>query len=315
MTLVVNANPAMDDGVYQFAATPANRQRLYVARVSGLYYSDDLGGSWESAYESLNLPAALATLAVVAPPAPKKAALFAGINGGLLHSPDGGGHWQSLRFADPQPAVAALAASPTYMEDGCLFAGTLEDGLLYSTDFGSHWQTGNLGLIDLHTLCLAVSPDFKEDQTVWLGTQTGLFCSHTGGRAWREVPLPTGYETILSLAVSADADRQVYTLWAGTETAGLWRSADRGHDWVRLGAKELTGAINQIVWEPGSQTLVVVCEGELWRNARAGDHWQRVKAPDLKEGSVTAVTLAPDAAGRMGLLVGLEGGQTSWVRL
>lgn len=316
MTLTIVSDPTLEEGVYQFAAAPANRKqgrRVYAARVSGLYYTEDEGQTWGSAYASLNLPAALATLSVVVPhDSQAKHDLFAGLNGGLLHSTDGGGHWATFNFADPQPAVATLVASPDYAEDGRLWAGTLEDGVWYSTDFGGNWQTGNIGLIDLSVLCLAVSPAFKDDGTLFAGTPSGLFASRNGGRAWREVPLPMGFEAVLSLVISP-AYAEDGTLWAGTETQGLWRSADRGEQWARQGAKELTGAINQVVMDLVSGTGLAVAEGEVWllRNGR----WARCKAAALENKTVTSVLATQGLAAGASVLAGLDGGQTVRARL
>lgn len=298
----------LEDVVYQFAIPAETDSAWFAARLSGLYYSDDEGAGWTPAYASLKLPEPLATLSVLAlPSVENKPNVWAGFNGGLLKSRDGGGRWQRVSLADPDPAVVALAASPTYIEDGCLFAATLQDGLWYSRDYGEHWHTGNLGLIDLNSLSLGVSPDFKNDQTVWLGTQTGLFYSRTGGQAWREVTLPVGYESVLSLALSPHSAKE-NTILVGTETQGLWRSSDKGQSWVRIGVAELTGAINQIAFEPETQTWCVLADGVLWRSNKTGSQWRKVKVG--AEASLTAVAACP-----AGVLVGFEGGAIARVRL
>jgi photosystem II stability/assembly factor-like uncharacterized protein len=300
------AESQVEDLIYQFAAAPAGRKKsgpIFAARVSGLYVSEDEGATWALAYESLNLPESLATLAVIALP---DGVVVAGFNGGLLRSTDGGKQWENTPFAEPQPAIVALA----YAEDGSVFAGTLEDGVLYSTNFGEDWQTGNIGLIDSNVLCLGVSPNFKNDSTVWAGTQSGLFCSRNGGRAWREVELPMGYEAVISLAHVDDG-----TLFVGTETQGLWRSTDKGKTWERLGAKALTGAINQIVVTPDfaeTARMLVVAEDGVWLSEDGGKQWQ---AAALEDKSVTTV-LAPRGLGAGAtVLVGVEGGETVRIRL
>jgi photosystem II stability/assembly factor-like uncharacterized protein len=71
------------------------------------------------------------------------------------------------------------------------------------------------------------------DETIFAGTDSALYFSYNGGRAWRPLPFPEDAAPILSLAVSPDF-AQDQTLFAGTEGNGLHRSQNRGQSWQKL---------------------------------------------------------------------------------
>jgi photosystem II stability/assembly factor-like uncharacterized protein len=66
------------------------------------------------------------------------------------------------------------------------------------------------------------------------GPESGIFRSMNGGRAWREVDFPTEFAPVISLQLSPNYTEDG-TLYAGTESHGLFVSSDRGKTWSRLG--------------------------------------------------------------------------------
>jgi photosystem II stability/assembly factor-like uncharacterized protein len=291
----------LQDTVYQLTGGGGV---LFAARQTGLFCSLDGGQSWQDAFASLNLTEPLPTVAVALPPNfATGGPVFAGLAGGILRSTDGGATWETLPLPPPPPMIAALAFSPHYEQDGVIFAATFEDGVLFSSDRGGHWVAWNFGLLDLNALCLAVSPNFAADETVFVGTQSGIFRSTNGGRAWREVELPIGYEAVLSLACSPNfaTDR---TIWAGTEAQGLLASYDGGDTWQRLAADQLLDPINQIVIDPGSsQNILLLHSGSVLFSSDGGANWSPWQAEALADQDVSAI-IAPQGV-RPGAVVWL----------
>jgi photosystem II stability/assembly factor-like uncharacterized protein len=124
----------LEDIVYDLAASPAFEQDgiCFAARPGGLFRSEDGGRTWQHAYASLDLEAALTTAAVALSPAfQTDASVFAGASGGVLRSTDAGLTWLVASFPNPPPFVSCLAISPDFARDGTLFAATLEDGVFY----------------------------------------------------------------------------------------------------------------------------------------------------------------------------------------
>lgn len=285
---------------------------LFAACNSGLYCTDDGGLNWQMAYQSLDLSEPLPTLTVaISQDFEHDPRIFAGLSGGILRSLNSGQSWENITLPPPPPVISALELSPNFEQDGIVFAATLEDGVLFSADRGHNFGGWNFGLLDLNVLCLAISPDFAKDETVFVGTQSGVFRSMNGGRAWREVDLPVGYEAVLSLALSPDFARDGILL-AGTETQGLLLATDAGESWQRLGADVFTDAIDAIQLASDFSTrpeILALHGGTLLHSTDRGQTWTRWRENLLAEEHVTAI-LAPQGFDPGALvLVGLVNGK------
>jgi photosystem II stability/assembly factor-like uncharacterized protein len=303
----------------------------FAARSSGLYRSEDSGRTWHAAYASLNLETPLPTTSVVVSPHfEEDHSVFAGVPGGVLRSVDGGQHWTMSPLVSPPPVVSALVISPNFMHDGVLLAGTMEDGVFRSPDHGRHWSAWNFGLLDLNVLSLAISPDFPDDETLFVGTESGIFYSINGGRAWREVDLPIGYEPVISLAIVPDtrahqrhgptlADRPWRgIIFAGTETQGVLRSTDGGTTWEQVGKKHLTDPVNALLLPPDfaerGEVLALMDKG-MFLSRDAGETWGKWLNKRL-DGQGGSAMLAPNGLGPGAwLLIGLANGEIARIEL
>jgi len=309
-------NSQVEDYIYQLTASAnlkgTGNPLYFAARASGLFLSDDEGLHWRSAYDSLKLQAPIPTMAVaIQPDFTHTSLVLAGVGGGILRSIDRGQTWETIPLPPPPPIVSTLVFSPNYIQDGIIFAGTMEDGVLFSSDRGHSFASWNFGLLDLNILCLAISPGFAEDEILYAGTQSGIFRSSNGGRAWREVDLPFGFEAVISLALSPNHIQDRLVL-AGTETKGLWRSSDGGKTWEQLGQDSVLDPINNIMLSPEYPTkseLMVLHGGEVLSSVDDGKTWKQWKPELLAESNVTAV-FAPQGIGAgCPVLVGLEDGK------
>ena len=303
-------NIPSEDFVYSFAALPG-LEKCLAACASGLYSSVDGGRTWQDAFESLHLPEALTTTsAVFSPDFSNDHTLFAGVPGSVLRSLDGGKTWQAATFPTPPPAVSCLAISPNFAADGILFAGTMEDGVFYTSDRGTTWVSWNFGLLDLNILCLAASPNFARDETLFVGTSSGLFRSTNGGRAWREVELPSGLDPVISLAISPGFEKDGILL-AGTETGLLCLSRDGGASWTTVRVADEETPLNSIFIpaDPGAQQALTLAGAQPLISADGGQSWQPLALDLSAEAEVTALIAPAGLASGSPLLVGLLGGE------
>lgn len=233
----------VDDAPFALAASPefARDGICFAACGAGLFRSLDGGESWDLLPTSSE---PVTTALAVSPAFARDRSVFAAVKGGVLRSSDAGDTWFTAAFAAPPPVFSALFASPDFERDGLLLAGTLEDGVFSSADRGARWQAWNFGLFDLNVLCLALSPAWTQDETVYAGTETGLYRSTNGGRAWRHSAFPTELAPALSIACFEDGDST--HLLVGSENNGLLRSCDQGDSWEQVGDGVVSGAVNQL---------------------------------------------------------------------
>jgi len=277
-------------------------EACFAARASGLYRSDDGGCTWTIAYRAPDLDRPLTTTALVA----SGQEIFAGVKGGILRSSNGGADWFSAVLPPPPPLISALAVSPAFAEDGVVVAGTAEDGVFVSTDRGIQWQPWNFGLLDLTVHAVALSPHFSADQTVLIGTESGIFRSRNGGRAWRGVSFPPEAAPVLSLSPSPDfiRDRRWF---AGTEGNGLYTSGDNGDTWERIAAESITGAVNAIAMPPACpEELWLLLDDRLLLSRDLGVRWTPHSAPFPVESQ--ALALLPGSGPQHPTLVGFADG-------
>jgi len=299
--------------VYAIAVSPnyARDGGCFAACDSGLYRSEDGGRTWQFAYSDFTGDTPPSTTAVaISPDFTTSPYVFAGGHGGILRSADGGRTWSLAILPSPPPLVSTLAVSPQFIQDGTVFAGTLEDGVFRSNDRGGHWVAWNFGLLDLSIFALAVSPNFAPDDTLFVGTEIGIFVSANGGRAWREVDFPIDHAPVLSLALSPGYAEDGI-MYAGTETHGLLRSDDRGHSWRSVGEGQLSGSVNAITLAPAFPQrleILIQLDGTVLVSHDGGTSWsERVTLPAQQR--VAAVAAPHGFCRDAPLLVGLvEGG-------
>ena len=289
------------DATYALAASPdfARDGLCFAACGSGLYRSGDGGESWRKLRTSSEL---VTTAVAVSPAFEQDRSVFAAVKGGILRSSDAGDTWFTAAFPAPPPVFSSLLVSPDFERDGFLLAATLEDGVFSSTDRGGRWQPWNFGLFDLNVLCIALSPAWIEDETVYAGTETGLYRSANGGRAWRHTGFPAECAPALCIVCIKDGDSRATRLIVGTEQHGLIASCDNGETWERLAANSISGAVNQLhVGGRGDDGLAIhaLVEDGILRSDDAGRTWTETLSA---EGMPTAMLPLADR-----ILLGIGG--------
>lgn len=292
------------DYVYGLALSPAFEQDgiCFAAKRSGLFRSDDGGESWSACFTATDEHSAptAATALVLSPAFETDQTLYAASRGAVMCSMDGGQHWQYAGLPFATSIVSALGISPNFEQDGIVLAATLEDGVLRSVNRGEGWVAWNFGLLDWHVQCMAVSPDFAQDETVYIGCDSGLFISHTGGRAWRNLPLPDESAPVSSVSSSPQGPA---SLWVGTEAGRLFGYQGNAFTELRLPA-ELQGERIHSITAQG-ETLIVGLQTQLLVRDTQGQHWQRSESTPDEYSEITSVALTSDGqAGLMGCLSG-----------
>ena len=289
------------DAVYALAASPeiARDGICFAACAAGLYRSLDGGESWRRLPA---LPAMAMTALALSPAFAEDRSVFAAVKGGVLRSSDGGDTWFTTAFPAPPPLFSALVVSPDFERDGMLLAATLEDGVFSSEDRGARWQPWNFGLFDLNVLSLALSPAWSVDETVYVGTETGLYRSTNGGRAWRYTGFPSELAPTLCLVCLQESASGVHAVLAGTESNGLYASIDQGDTWERLAADAIPGAVNQLRLRKeanGRLSVFALTDDGVLRSDDCGRSWSALLRVD---GAPTAMLPLDD-----GLLLGVQG--------
>ena len=271
-----------DETVFALAACVQDGT-CFAACSSGLYRSRDGGRNWKSLRTS---DERLTTTAVaLSPDYAHDRSLFAAVKGGILRSSDGGDTWFTTGFPAPPPLFTTIQVSPNFEADGMLLAGTMEDGVFSSTDRGHRWQPWNFGLFDLSVFCLALSPNWSTDETALAGTESGLYRSANGGRAWRFTAFPPTFAPVQCVAWLQDDISNQSLILAGTESHGLLASHDHGELWQRFAEEAIPDAVNQLVAlhnQDGGYTLFALVDAGVLRSDDCARSWTvvvRTEAP------------------------------------
>jgi photosystem II stability/assembly factor-like uncharacterized protein len=175
--------------------------------------------------------------------------------------------------------VLALAASPAAVRAQVqvisrMFAATT-DGPFITYSWGEHWTRlrpdvrGLAGEVDVF-LCLGPA--------VFAGGSAGVFVSDDFGENYRRIDRwPADAGAVMSFH-AARLFALEPTVFAGTSN-GLYRSTDGGGEWERVGAREITSAVRDIVW-PGPE-LFIATDAGLYRTVDQGKLFVRLDgAPD-----------------------------------
>ncbi|MBI2570175.1 MAG: hypothetical protein HYV63_24495 [Candidatus Schekmanbacteria bacterium] len=216
----------------QLALDATNPNTLYLAQVAGIWKSTDAGTTW----------ARITTTGVVSGKSfqsveidPKSPATILGGSTyyGAYRSTDGGSSWveSSTGLADNEWSLSDFAFDPTTSQIVYLGAGS---GVYRSTDGGQSWTLKSDGLGGDSILSLAVNP--TAPTTVFAGGWGALHRSTNSGDTWTSVA--PGGALFLGIAdlLFHPADSSILYVAARNESGGVWRTADGGDTWERVGA-------------------------------------------------------------------------------
>jgi photosystem II stability/assembly factor-like uncharacterized protein len=220
-----------------------------------------------------------------------------------------GGAWQpanngmASRLAH---IVNDLAVSPSYEEDGTLFAAANRihgiGGLLFkSTDRGASWRQvySSAGVAQV-----VVSPAFATDHMAFINAYNRVQRSSDGGETWAELPFWSDYRhsaRLLAISPNFAADHALYAV--GSE---IYYSHDAGGSWQVAAVSPPLNTNDSNPWwaehltvSPANRLYLVVGRydavspyrrhSQLWTSADRGVTWQQAAgAPDLPVAGLAA---------------------------
>lgn len=199
--------------VYRLAFDPVRPGRLYAATRSGVWATDDFGGSWWLASDDVPEMGKVTSL-LVDPYDP--AIVYAGTWQRAYRSDDRGRTWGGI-FDGMVLDSEVFAIRPGPNGPGELWASTC--GWVYhGTGRGARWKRHQRGLAERRTPAFEVLPDGR----LLAGTVSGLYSSDDAGETWtRRSPQEL---SVTAIAIHPRAPGRVLL---ATEGAGVWRSNNR----------------------------------------------------------------------------------------
>lgn len=147
----------------------------------------------------------------------------------------------------PHDIIYSLDVSPTFSEDGLLFASSTQFGEahLMSSNYGETFSESHAGmrrtLVTGHTF----SPDYAGDGTIFMVTKAGYYKSTDRGLNWQKQKLFAD-EEVLSICTATDFV-ETETIFVLDIATGLYRSVDAGRSWSRVEEVDTAKVVGQPV--------------------------------------------------------------------
>ncbi len=288
----------------------AGKTCFWAATACGVFLSEDGGEHWQQRLNGLTTP--LVSALVAAP----NGDLFAGsLNAELFRSVDDGMTWErGTQGWDAEGTVTGMAVSPSYEEDGTVFAALDGGALMASRNRGKHWEDASFGMNSMTVIAVAVAPSWERYETLFGATDQGVYVSRNGGRAWRATPLMLDEQ--VGVLVVSPAYMEDQTLFAGTESAALYVSNDQGRTWEQLHEQIGEGALNCMWAAPDFATsgrLLAGIDDGIFVSSDRGVTWSRVAE---MQGAVLSLAgnqeVVVAGVHNVGVFKSLDGGLT-WV--
>jgi photosystem II stability/assembly factor-like uncharacterized protein len=254
-------------------------------------------------------------------------------DGGVWKSTDYGRTWAPIFDAQPTGSIGAIAVAPS--DPNVLYAGSGEglqrpdlsvgDGVYRSNDGGQTWR--HVGLEDGEQIP-AIVVDPHDPKRLWVAVlghpygpnhERGVFRSSDGGETWQNVLFKDENTGAIDVALDPTNAQTVYAvLWAArqspwegggswtlSENNGLYRSADGGTSWRKVGAglpagRDSLGRIGIAVAPSRPLRLFAVLgarkHGGLYRSEDGGEHWVLVNGDHRiwdRDGDLNEVKVDP----------------------
>ena len=131
-----------------------------------------------------------------------------------------------------------------------IYLGTDGDGVYKSTDGGNTWRRVTFGLFNLRVRALAV--DLFSPDTIYAGMENGIYRSFNGGAVWDLIQgSGTGItEIVIDRYSCITKGLRCNTLYASSESEGVYKSTDAGDTWGLINAGLTETAVKSLAISP-----------------------------------------------------------------
>lgn len=280
------------EAIVSIALHPTNANILYVATNDAVYKTRDGGRLWER-FPSFS--ARRVTTVAIDPQLP--ATIYAGTMGDAVYkSPDGGQHWlpHNVGLKEHVSFVNQFVFHPALSEK--IYAATTV-GAFYTKDAGREWEERMNGMKEVH-IVTSIAIDPKDPTILYGGTTGGIYRSDDAAMSWKKVNtgLIPESELMASMALGVNAIEVDRTnpdvVYAGT-TKGLFRTANKGVAWARIGQSLPEPFVSSIVIHPTQPSVIYIGgPGGVWKSTDSGVTWQAMNQ-GLTTLNVRALALSP----------------------
>ncbi len=300
------------------AVAPSDENIIYCATYSPsptkIFKSVDGGETW-------NATSSLATYCLTVDPT-NPDIVYGGAFNAAYKSTDGGITWSTYSVIDcyfysmkvhPTSSAIIFAAGQVWENQ----AGKYVMGFLKSTDGGVNWTKFPLNTYGGYAYCLALdpsNPDYIYVGGCYInpGSYSRVYKSTDGGSTFTDVSsgLPEG-SIIYSLAIHPINTNIIY---AGTSSAGIYRSTSSGDSWSQvctylyIYALSTSAVAPNLVYAGGDATVYKSTDsGESWLETGTGIYGKPIKGLAAKQIQETTVY----AANNLGFYKTINGG-SNW---
>ncbi len=190
-----------------------------------------------------------------------------GFGDGIWRSTNDGISWIRAAVFDTRNSVLALEETG----GGELYAAAYGNGVYSSLDGGSNWAiTDTVTLANLFVRCLSADP--TDAMEILVGTGDGPWRTTDAGASW--APLNFGFPPATSVRDLERAPGTPITIYAGTDSIGVYKSTDGGASWVASNSGLTQLYARSLAIDPTNAALLLLgTETGLFRSTNAGASW------------------------------------------